>query len=164
MKGLGKAMSVDVLLEHSDGMNGDLVEDIGRIAEALLEHTQCSARGLSVVLCDDAMITSLNQTWRGVDGPTDVLSFPMDEGIVLDSGEAAQPLGDIVISLDTARRQGESYGLSMRDEVVVLLVHGLCHLQGHDHAEPEETERMRQQERRLLGAVAPEIDRPSILG
>lgn len=156
-------MSVDVLIEHPTHVNDDLVVEIEGIAQALLHKTESSARGLSIVLCDDTTIASLNQTWREIEGATDVLSFPMDEGLILDSGESEQPLGDVVISLDTAALQAREHGISLRDEVIVLLIHGLCHLQGHDHAEPAEAERMRGEERRLLTAVAPEIERPPLL-
>ena len=156
-------MSVDVLMEHPSHPDSKIVVEVEGIAQALLEQTECSARGLSIVLCDDAMIASLNETWRDVAGPTDVLSFPMDEGLILDSGEADQPLGDVVISLDTAAQQAREHGISLRDEVIVLLIHGLCHLQGHDHGQLAEADSMRHEEQRLLMAVAPEIARPPIL-
>lgn len=78
---------------------------------------------ISLVLCDDAFIQSLNLDHRGKDKPTDVLSFPQGDAVVL---------GDIVISLDTAARQAQSAGWSHLDEVILLAIHGVLHLLGYD--------------------------------
>ncbi len=97
---------------------------------------------LSVVLCSDAHIQALNGTWRGKDAATDVLSFPQDDPVVL---------GDLVLSLDTARRQADERGWSLRTELRVLLIHGLLHLLGHDHETgPQDFAEMADAERRLL--------------
>jgi len=78
---------------------------------------------ISVVLCDDAFIQSLNAQYRGKDKPTDVLSFAQDDPDLL---------GDIVISLPTAAHQAEVAGWTLENEVALLGVHGLLHLLGHD--------------------------------
>ena len=78
---------------------------------------------LSLTLCDDPYIQKLNREWRKIDKPTDVLSFPMDD---------EQLLGDLVISLDTAQRQAEERQHTARDELRVLMVHGILHLLGYD--------------------------------
>jgi len=86
---------------------------------------------LSVLFCDDAAISSMNKEWRGKDSSTDVLSFPG-----LDEQPPGYPLfvmGDVIISLDTAKSQAEERNCSLRDEVRVLLVHGIFHLLGYDH-------------------------------
>lgn len=81
---------------------------------------------LSVVLCDDREISELNSRWRGIDKFTDVLSFPQDDpDKVL--------LGDIVISVETAKEQAAAREYDVKDEIRVLLVHGLLHLMGYDH-------------------------------
>src|SRR5262245_8082487 len=77
---------------------------------------------LSIVLCGDASIRALNQRWRQVDKATDVLSFSQDD---------PRLLGDVVISVETAARRRKR---PLEDELFFLLVHGLCHLLGHDHA------------------------------
>lgn len=99
---------------------------------------------LSVLLCDDARIHALNREWRRVDAPTDVLSFPQDDEVTL---------GDVVISTDTAARQAAEQGHPIDRELRVLLVHGVLHLLGHDHREPGEAARMREEEERLLSAL-----------
>ena len=78
---------------------------------------------ISVVLCDDSFIQELNAAYRGLDKPTDVLSFAQDDPDLL---------GDIVISLPTAARQAEAAGWSLDNEVALLGIHGLLHLLGHD--------------------------------
>ena len=87
---------------------------------------------MTVVLVDDASIAVRNRADRGVDGPTDVLAYPLHEPD--DAGFPRIPhLGDIVISLDTARRQARSRGRPAWHEVAVLASHGLLHLLGFDH-------------------------------
>ncbi|BDI32172.1 hypothetical protein CCAX7_42230 [Capsulimonas corticalis] len=89
---------------------------------------------ISIVLCDDDFIQDLNRAHRGKDKPTDVLSFPQDDDLVL---------GDIVISLPTAERQARAAGWPMEDEVVLLGIHGVLHLLGYDDETAEEAARMR---------------------
>jgi len=87
---------------------------------------------MTVVLVDDAAIAARNRADRGVDGPTDVLAYPLQEPD--DVGFPRIPhLGDVVISLDTARRQARSRGRPAWHEVALLASHGLLHLAGHDH-------------------------------
>ena len=89
---------------------------------------------VDVLLADDATLKRLNKTFRGKNKATDVLSFPAGATTVFFS-EPDQPelAGDLAISLETAARQAERYGHSLRDEVRVLLLHGVLHLAGFDH-------------------------------
>ena len=115
------------------------------------------------MLTDDAEIRELNHTWRGYDSATDVLSFALQEGE--DAEFAGELLGDIVISVETASQQavskehrgrveGDAPGdWTLDDEIAFLVVHGLLHLLGHDHGEPEEEALMRAEERRLWAAI-----------
>lgn len=103
---------------------------------------------LSLVLVCDSSIRALNRQWRRKDAATDVLSFPL--------GEAPGPvggrlLGDIVISMDTARRAAKAHGESIEDELARYLAHGLLHLLGFDHRRRSEAKEMERMERRLLG-------------
>lgn len=115
---------------------------------------------LSLVLCDDAHIRELNSEWRGIDAPTDVLSFEMEEDAGPGEGEDGMPelpvnvLGDVVISLDTAARQAAERRHALLDEARVLLVHGVLHLLGYDHEEDEEeAAEMAAAEQHLLKAL-----------
>ncbi len=92
---------------------------------------------VSVLFCDDAFIRELNRKWRGIDKPTNVLSFPAG------GDPAAAPLlGDIAISFGTAAREAREEGKSLRDHVAHLVVHGFLHLIGYDHIEASEAEAM----------------------
>ncbi len=110
---------------------------------------------MSLLLCDDATIQALNRDHRGEDAPTDVLSFPQEEGPALPWGmtDDALPhlLGDVVISIETARRQADTVGWSLQHEVEALLVHGLLHLIGYDHTDEDDRAVMRDHETALLG-------------
>jgi rRNA maturation RNase YbeY len=121
---------------------------------------------LSILLTDDPHIQALNAQWREEDKTTDVLSFPLYEAHEIHATIPA--LGDVVINIDYAERlvAGESHRFRVAEslgvdpqtltwgllhEVDFLLIHGLLHLVGHDHAEPEEEAVMRAEERRLWG-------------
>mgnify|MGYP000904882280 CR=1 FL=1 len=121
-------------------------------------------RGLpevSIVLCDNDQIRELNRDYRGIDEPTDVLSFAQEEmgegeDVVLQApSDPEKPvlLGDIVISLEKAMEQSEAYGHSLEREVGYLLAHGLLHLLGMDHNSEEERGRMREKEEQILALL-----------
>lgn len=96
---------------------------------------------LSILLCDDLLIRRLNHEHRGKDKATDVLSFPQAEFRRPEQprkGYSLELLGDVVISLDTAQRQAESRARSLIEEVRFLLAHGVLHLLGYDHMNPDE--------------------------
>lgn len=112
---------------------------------------------ISLVFVSDLEIQELNNTYRGLDKPTDVLSFALletseDELPIVDEEEELL-LGDIVISLETALRQAKEYGHSLEREIAYLMVHGLLHLLGYDHMTDEDQMVMRQREEELLEAV-----------
>ncbi len=126
-----------------------------RLAERALEAEGVAAPAeLSILLADDPTVHELNRTYRRTDAPTDVLSFAQGEGDGFAQPEgAARHLGDVVISVDTARRQAAEYKLTLQDEVSHLLVHGILHLLGYDHEQPDDAQAMRLQEERVLGAA-----------
>lgn len=92
----------------------------------------------------------LNRIYRGIDAPTDVLSFPLDMADRFRGPDMPPPLlGDIVISFDTARRQARERGCGFSDEAADLLIHGLLHLLGYDHERSADSRRMKAAERKL---------------
>jgi probable rRNA maturation factor len=109
------------------------------------EEAECS-----VVVVDDATMTILNHTYRGVSAPTDVLAFPMAEGRF--GGVSPDLLGDVVISAETAERQARDTGCNVQDEMAQLLVHGILHLVGYDHGTTQERQRMWRKQRAILTA------------
>jgi rRNA maturation RNase YbeY len=84
---------------------------------------------LCISFVDDEKIRRLNREYRGIDEPTDVLSFPIES----DTPEGVHYLGDVAVSLPTAVRQAEERGHSLREELLILVAHGIIHLCGHDH-------------------------------
>jgi probable rRNA maturation factor len=104
---------------------------IRRRTVRLLKALHLEDAEVSVLLCDDSFIHELNNIYRGIDKPTDVLSFSMAEGER--PVGSSNILGDVVISVDTAERQAPGLEHSTTDEVTSLLIHGLLHLLGYDH-------------------------------
>lgn len=125
--------------------------DVRRRAERMLAALRMDRAELSVLLCDDATIHALNREYRRKDRPTDVLAFAMREG----EGGALHPglLGDVVISVETARRQAGEHGRTIVDEVTFLLAHGLLHLLGYDHRTAGEDRVMRARTDALCAAA-----------
>lgn len=107
---------------------------------------------LSVLFADETAMTELHVTWMDEPGPTDVLSFPMDELRIprADQPEPEGLLGDIVICPAVATRQAAAAGHPERQEVGILLTHGILHLLGFDHAEPDEERVMFDLQNRLV--------------
>jgi probable rRNA maturation factor len=107
---------------------------------------------LCIKLVDEATIAELNEKWMEKTGPTDVLAFPMDElrpGLVNEDPEEGV-LGDLVVCAAVAERQAAEAGHATQDEVEMLTVHGILHLLGYDHAEPDEHKEMFDLQAQLL--------------
>jgi probable rRNA maturation factor len=105
--------------------------------------------GVSLFLCDDARIRELNARWRGLDRPTNVLSFPSAAG----GGVEAPGLGDIALAYETMVREAETSGVRLPDHYRHLVTHGFLHLMGYDHQTSEEAERMEALETRILARL-----------
>ncbi len=117
--------------------------------QSLMAAAGEAGAAISVTLVGDAAIREINREHRGKDKATDVLSFPLEP----EPGAPERLLGDIVISLDTARRQAADYDAPLERELERLLIHGLLHVLGHDHEEADEREEMEREERRLADAI-----------
>jgi len=147
----GYELAFDVAVE-ADGIDLAALE---ALAQRVMEgEAVAPGTGLSVLITGDDEIRDLNRRFLGVDEPTDVLSFP-DEADHFVTGADEEPyLGDIAISLPTARRQAEQLGHSLDAELAHLLVHGILHLCGYDHEQGGEPERiMRAREEHYLGEI-----------
>ena len=113
---------------------------IERAVNATLENQSESLDSeLTIILTDDSKVHDLNRDYLGIDAPTDVLSFPASE---TDPETGARYIGDIIISLPYAARSAEKAGHPLESEVQLLVVHGVLHLLGHDHAKPGEKAKM----------------------
>src|SRR5512140_2760222 len=135
-------------IESEFSISHDLLE---RAAQAVLQHqSQSLDADLSIVLTDNARLHELNLNYLGVDAPTDVLSFPASE---TDPETGARYIGDILISIPRAQSQADAAGHPLESEVQLLVVHGVLHLLGHDHAEPEEKSRMWKAQAEILNSL-----------
>ena len=145
-------MSVEVNNESSMEADLEAVAALGRqILDSLYVHPEAE---VSVILVDEDAMERLHLEWMELPGPTDVMSFPMDE---LRPGSPGSPtpagmLGDIVICPQVAAQQARSGGHSTEDEILLLATHGMLHLLGYDHEDPAEKEEMFGLQRSLLEA------------
>jgi probable rRNA maturation factor len=146
-------VSIEIANESGADVDTDAILAVARYA--LDEMGVNPLAELSVLLVDLAYMTELNHRWMGGDGPTDVLAFPMDEGSI-DHGpaepNAAEPalLGDVVLCPEVAAKQAATAGHAAADELHMLTVHGVLHLLGYDHAEPDEEREMFALQAKLL--------------
>ncbi len=143
-------MSVEVLNEcGADADEHELVALSRFVLEQMHVNPQAE---LSVLLVDVAAMTVLHEKWMDEPGPTDVMSFPMDELRPGSLGAVSPPglLGDVVLCPQVAAEQARSAGHAVAEELLLLTTHGILHLLGFDHAEPEEREEMFALQRQLL--------------
>jgi len=126
------------------------------IIKKVLQHLKVDEKTeISVLFTDDKFIKSLNNKYRGIDKPTDVLSFSLQEGAVKSpETESDKLLGDIIISVETAQRQADTLKHKIEKELMVLLIHGLLHLTGYDHEKDKDYKIMREKESKILKIFA----------
>lgn len=121
---------------------------IKRAVLTALQHQKESPKvNVSVVLTDNRRLRKLNRDYLGIDAPTDVLSFPASES---DPETGARYIGDILISIPYAAKGAKQAGNSLEAEVQLLIVHGVLHLLGHDHAKPREKAKMWKAQHEIL--------------
>jgi probable rRNA maturation factor len=135
--------------------------DQARLAEAvrwvLHAHDVSPGTGLTLVIGDDATIRRLNRQYRGLDKPTDVLSFPAEPPPI---PEPAPYLGDLILAWPYIQRQAEAEGHTAGDELVLAVVHGILHLLGYDHDTPARQARMWTAQANALQALDIDIEVP----
>ena len=142
------ALDIDVVIE-CDRWPSDSEAIVRRaVAEAAKTVKQGTGRALAVLLTDDAAIRRLNATWRGIDQPTNVLSFPAPH-----MSAAPAPLGDIAIAYETTAREAETEGKPLAHHLAHLSVHGFLHLLGYDHASDAQADAMEDLECQVLAAL-----------
>jgi probable rRNA maturation factor len=143
-------MSIEILNESGADVD---VKELSRLARFVIDRMRVHPQAeLCIKLVDEDTIAELNEKWMEKEGPTDVLAFPMDElrpGLVNEEPEEGV-LGDLVLCHAVAEKQAKAAGHATADEVDLLTTHGILHLLGYDHAEPEEHREMFGLQARLL--------------
>lgn len=150
-------MIIDIM-DEGDRLNSDQYELIERIVKLTAERLSLQPEiEVDISIVTDREIHELNLNYRGIDRPTDVLSFALEEGEPDSWSELSQMniglnrhLGDIIISYDQAVRQAEEYRHSLDRELAFLTVHGFLHLNGYDHQTVEEEQEMFQLQEEVL--------------
>lgn len=129
------------------------IEDLRKIALGVLTAEGVPSAELGVLVTDDEAVRRLNREFAGEDEATDVLAFSLLEGEKFVSPDGVSRLGEVIISYPTASRQAAEDGRLVDEEMAHLLVHGILHLLGYDHAEPDEEARMRARTEELLTSL-----------
>ena len=139
-------VTVEVVVEADAWSVHEGAADVVRRAIAKAATFEAGHGEIAVLLTDDASIRTMNATWRGIDKPTNVLSFP--------SGESAGPhLGDIAIACETVTREAANENKTFLDHLAHLSIHGYLHLIGFDHETDRDAERMEHLEMRILASL-----------
>lgn len=122
----------EINVQNEAGFAVDHERMVEAALSVLTEHVPEGNRALTIVITDDAQVAELNRRYRGIDAPTDVLSFPVDEPNLVIPDEP-QYLGDLVIAYPYAAAQAAREGHSVQESLMLLVVHGTLHLLGYDH-------------------------------
>jgi probable rRNA maturation factor len=126
-----------------------LVREATAAAFARLGTSDLAGKVLNVTLADDATVAQLNAQWRGKPRPTNVLSFPADQGIAIPPGEL-RPLGDVILAAGVVRAEAAQQSKSLADHFSHLVVHGILHIMGYDHLDDAQADEMEGLEKEIL--------------
>jgi probable rRNA maturation factor len=150
-------MTLDIAIDLSSPLWATLPDAEKRAKRAILASAEAAGVRLrdgaevGLLLVDDERIRALNARWRGLDRPTNVLSFP---AVAAEKLGQSLMLGDIVVAFETTRREAEHEGKTLGDHFTHLVVHGFLHLVGFDHEVCDDAERMETLETRILAGMA----------
>jgi probable rRNA maturation factor len=130
----------------------EIIDNVTTAAETVGKLYGVENGEVSVTLTNNAYIHQLNKQYRGIDRPTDVLSFALNESEEpeIEDGPDVNVLGDLIISVERAQEQAADYGHSVRREVAFLTVHGMLHLLGYDHMEEADRLEMEAEQRFVM--------------
>ena len=125
------------------------LKDVEMVLKKAIEIEKLGVVNFNVIIVDNEFIHKMNREYRGIDRPTDVISFALEDAHDIDYDDF-RLLGDIYISIDKAKEQAKEYGHSLKREICFLSVHGLLHLLGYDHMEKEDEIKMFSLQEELL--------------
>ncbi len=150
-------MSETVEVIHADGVAVDVERLQAAVRVVLQQQERASASGVAIQVTDDETVQRLNRTYRGVDAPTDVLSFPAEMPPLPPNADGTPEelhLGDLAIAYPYTAAQAAAMGHDLNDTLVLLVVHGTLHLLGYDHDTPSNKSEMWAAQARALAALA----------
>lgn len=151
-------MSNRISVDSDEGVaRPSWIEFVEPFMSKVLERLDIDNWELSVLFCSDPFIADLNKKYRNIDGPTDVLSFEQGDEYIDDEDVTWFNAGDIVISVDTLKKNAEQFDVTVNDELKRLLVHGILHLDGMDHDNNDPEQEMIQFQEHLLAGFTNEI-------
>jgi probable rRNA maturation factor len=157
MKRATAALNVDVRVDSKNWKTAAVKAIVRRAVVQAAAMLSAPPAELAVVLTDDAKMRALNRTWRGIDAPTNVLSFPAIRSGVRHASKQnlrERHLGDIVLAYETVRREARHEHKSFADHLAHLAVHGFLHLLGYDHESDKDARKMENVERAILRQLA----------
>ncbi len=144
---------IEIEEQFQEQVDETLLEQAVRIT--LADVGEEEPLGLAVLVVGDEQIRAMNRQYRDVDAPTDVLAFPAGD---VDPGTGERYLGDVLIAYPRAESQAQARGHAAREELQLLVVHGVLHLLGHDHATPNEKSRMWERQSEILAKLDLDIE------
>ena len=145
-------MPIDIAFDDARWKRLRDFEEVLAKAHALTLAKPMAAKLTALSLSNDKQVKILNNDWRGLNKPTNVLSFPAAVDIKLPRGEI-KPLGDLILAYETCAKEAKAAGITLRDHAVHLTVHGLLHLIGYDHMNDADAEKMEAKEVRILAKL-----------
>lgn len=150
------SVSINNLIERK-AIPDQLQARLLKAAGLILQEYNLERGDVGIILTDNEALHKLNRQYRGLDAPTDVLSFAMlDPGLLADASASQDEelvVGDIYISMEKAEQQAREAGHPLHREILILAVHGLLHLIGYDHADDEEYTAMQKRETEILSQL-----------
>ena len=148
--------STVVVTIEAPGWSTSLADGVGlcrAAGEAALAAFDAAGGEVSIVLADDDFVRALNRNYRGRDRPTNVLSFPQGDPAGVDGVGGPRLLGDVIVALETVKREAAAQGKSVADHLAHLVVHGTAHLLGFDHRTDADADAMERREIRALATL-----------
>jgi probable rRNA maturation factor len=143
---------MEVLIDNRQKKYQVAMTIIQQKARDILNVLECHDAELSVLIVDDPQIATLNKKYLHRSGPTNVIAFPMHSDVFRNINPGL--LGDVVISIETAAKEGAHIGIGMEERIIQLLVHGILHLIGYDHEKSEvQAEKMARKENEILRMI-----------
>lgn len=141
--------SIEIINETNEEID---IIDLNNVIEYALKHENVSNAIMNVIIIDNEKIHKINKEYRGIDRPTDVISFALEDDKTFVNTDF-RVLGDIYISIDKVHEQAKSYGHSFRRELSFLTVHGILHLLGYDHMEKNDEKIMFGKQEEILNEL-----------